>query len=422
MEDISVASLFIALAVLLILSGFFSSSETGLIALNRYRLRHLANKGHIGARLAQQLLRKPDRVIGLILFWNNLVNIFASAIATVIGLKLLGELGALVAPFILVFVMLIFSELAPKTIAAYHPESIAFPASRVLNPLLKIMYPVIWLINGAANLLLKPMGIRTQEDILQSLSREELRTLVQEGGEIPYDHQKMLINILDLEHATVEDAMVPRHEVVGIDLEDPWEQILHHLTQSIYTRLPVYRETLDDVVGFLHVRTVIAKLSRGRLSFEELQRSVRKPYFIPEGTPLTRQLLEFQSRERRMGLVVDEYGDIQGLVTLDDILEEIVGEYTQEARDRQRSIRKLEDGNFLVDGTANIRFLNRRMGWSLPTEGARTMNGLLLERLEVIPDGTTSLRLGNHIMTILDIQENTIRRVLVKPDWREREV
>jgi Mg2+/Co2+ transporter CorB len=416
LDDIPLATLFTVLTILIVLSGFFSSAETGLIALNRYRLRHLANKGHRGAGLAQKLLQQPDRIIGLILLGNNLVNLSAAAIATVIGIRLLGDTtGPLISTVILTVIVLIFAEVGPKTIAAFHPERIAFPAAFVLSPLLKILYPVVWLLNGISNLMLRPLGLRTKGELLQSLSREELRTMLQEGGKIPFDHQRMLLNILDLEHATVEDAMVPRGDVVGLDLADDWDEIVQALTHSIYTRLPVYEETLDHVVGLLHVRTVISKLSRGRLTFEALKKSVRKPYFIPEGTPLMRQLLEFQQRERRMGLVVDEYGDILGLVTLDDILEEIVGEYTQDSRDRTRTVRKLEDGNFLVDGSANIRMLNRIMDWDLPTEGARTINGLMLEQLEAIPDGNASLQIGEQVMTILEIEDNAIKRVLVKP-------
>ncbi len=416
MDEIPLATLFTVVTILIVLSGFFSSAETGLIALNKYRLRHLANKGHKGAILAQKLLEQPDRIIGLILLGNNLVNLSAAAIATVIGLRLLGDAGPMVSTIILTAIVLIFAEVAPKTIAAFHPERIAFPASYVLTPLLVVLSPVVWLLNGITNLMLRPLGLRTKGELLQSLSREELRIMLQEGGNIPYDHQRMLLNILELEHATVEDAMVPRGDVVGLDMCDDWNDIVHALTHSVYTRLPVYEETLDQVIGLLHVRTVISKLSRGRLTFEALKKSVRSPYFIPEGTPLMRQLLEFQRRERRMGLVVDEYGDILGLVTLDDILEEIVGEYTQDSRERTRTVRKLEDGNYLVDGSANIRMLNRIMGWNLPTEGARTINGLLLEQFEAIPDGNASLRIGDHIMTVLEIEDNAIKRVLMKPN------
>ena len=417
MEDIALGNLYIVLLVLILLSGFFSSSETGLMAINKYRLRHLANKGHRGAKLAQNLLRKPDRLIGLILLGNNLVNILAAAIATVIGIRLFGSNGIWIASLVLTVVILIFSEVAPKTVAAIHPERIAFPASYVLYVLLKILYPVVWLVNGLANFILKPFRVRTNVDLIEHLNREELRTLVKEGGErIPDDHQRMLINILDLEQATVEDVMIPRQDIVGIDLDDDWEEILLQLTQTVYTRMPVFRESIDQVEGLLHIRTVIAKLAHGALTFDELKRSVRRPYFIPEGTALTQQLLEFQRRERRMGLVVDEYGDIQGMVTLDDILEEIVGEYTTESLGKSRDIRRLDDGNYMVNGTVTLRTLNRNMDWDLPEDEASTLNGLLLEELGDIPSGKASLKIGPHIMTILEIKDNVIGKVLVKPE------
>jgi Mg2+/Co2+ transporter CorB len=385
------------------------------MAMNRYRLRHLANKGHSGAKLAQKLLRKPDRIIGLILLGNNLVNILAASIATVIAVRLFGDNGIWISPVVLTVIVLIFAELAPKTVAAYYPEKIAIPASYPLSILLKLFYPIVWLINGIVNLLLRPFGIRTNANMLERLNREELRTLVQEGGQISDDHQRMLVNILDLEKAVVDDVMVPRGEIVGLNLDDNWEEILQQLSLTIYTRLPVYRNSIDHVEGFLHIRTIIAKLSRRSLEYDDLLKSVRKPYFIPEGTALTAQLLEFQQKERRLGLVVDEYGDIQGLVTLDDILEEIVGEYTSEGRDRSRNVRVLADGNFLVDGTAGLRALNRRMGWNLPHDEAHTLSGLLIEELEVIPEGKASLRIGSHVMTIVDIRDNMIHKVMVKP-------
>jgi Mg2+/Co2+ transporter CorB len=273
-------------------------------------------------------------------------------------------------------------------------------------------------VNALTNLVLKPFGVHTNVELMEHLNREELRTLLKEGTkQIPDDHQRMLVNILDLEQAVVEDVMIPRQDIVGIDLDADWDEILLLLTQSVYTRLPVYRESIDQVEGLLHIRSVIGKLAHGELKYEDLLRSIRKPYFIPEGTALTRQLLEFQRRERRMGLVVDEYGDIQGLVTLDDILEEIVGEYTAESRARSRDIRLLEDGTYLVDGGASLRTLNRNMDWGLPEDEASTLNGLLLEELGEIPTGKASLKVGPHIMTILEIKENVIGKVLVKPNW-----
>ncbi len=386
------------------------------MAINRYRLKHLANKGHRGARLAQKLLTRPDRLIGLILLGNNMVNILAASIATVIAMRLYGDNGIWISTLVMTFIVLIFAEVAPKTVAVLHPEWIAFPASYVLVVLMKLLNPIVWLVNSFANLLLKPFGVKTDVVALERLNREELRTLVTEGGQISNDHQRMLVNILDLEQASVEDVMVPRGEILGIDLDDDWADILSQLTQTVYTRLPVYRESIDNVVGLLHIRTVISKLSLGGLSFEDLQHSVRRPYFVPERTSLTKQLLEFQGKERRMALVVDEYGDIQGLVTLDDILEEIVGEFTPEGRGRSRNVRRLDDGNYLVDGSTSIRTLNRRLDWDLPFDEAHTVGGLLIEEMEVIPEGKCSIKIGPHIMTIVDIRDNVIHKVLIKPD------
>ncbi len=420
MAELSLQALLLILLLLILLSAFFSSSETGLVALNRYRMRHQAKGGHRGAALAQKMLSRPERMFGLILLGNNLVNILAASISTLIFLRLLGDAGIWVSTLVLTAVILIFAEVAPKTLAALHPERIAYPASYVLVPLLKVLYPFVWVVNVLASGVLRLVGVTKADARGDHLTREELRTLVKEGGrQISLDHQQMLLNILDLEYGTVDDVMVPRQDITGIDLEEDWEKILHMLTRSIYTRLPVWKGDIDNMVGLLHIRTVMVKLSQNTLTPDELERSIRTPYYIPEGTALTQQLLEFQSRERRMGMVVDEYGDIQGLVTLDDILEEIVGEYTSEGTARQRQVRKLDDGSWIVAGNTTVRMLNRRMEWDLPTAGAKTLNGLILEQLESLPDGHTSIRLGDHILTIVDMADNRVRKVLFKP-WRLR--
>ncbi len=416
MNELPLSALFALLGLLIVLSAFFSSSETGLVALNRYRLRHQAGGGHRGARLAQALLGKPDRMFGLILLGNNLVNILAASIGTVIAIRMFGEAGIWISTLALTAVVLIFAELAPKTVAAMYPERIAYPASFVLTPLLKLLYPVVWLINLAASGLLRLFGIKRLTGHSDALSREELRTLVKEGGRhISLDHQQMLINILDLEHGKVDDVMVPRQDIVGLDLEADWDEIIQTLTQSLFTRLPVWRGDLDNIVGLLHIRSVVTQLAQNRLDMESLKRAMRPPYFIPEGTALTQQLLEFQNRERRMGLVVDEYGDIQGLVTLDDILEEIVGEFTADAGSRQGRVRQQENGSWIVDGSTSVRMLNRRLDWNLPTAGAKTINGLVLEQLESIPEGRTSLRIGDQIFTIVDLTESRVRKVRIMP-------
>jgi Mg2+/Co2+ transporter CorB len=414
MTQAPLPALFSLLAVLIVLSAFFSSSETGLVALNRYRLRHQAKSGLRGARLAQRLLAKPDRMFGIILLGNNLVNILAASVATVIALRLLGESGIWVSTLALTAVILIFAEVAPKTLAALNPERIAFPASYVLTPLLRLLYPAVWLINLAAATILRPFGAHKFGNAQDSISREELRTLVKEGGRhISLDHRQMLINILDLEHGTVDDIMVPRQDIVGIDLDAEWDEIMQTLKTTIYTRLPVWRGDLDNMVGLLHIRSVLPSFTRDRLDAGYLERALRSPYFVPEGTPLTQQLLEFQGRERRLALVVDEYGDIQGLVTLDDILEEIVGDFTSEGGSRQRMVRRMENGDWIVDGATTLRMLNRRLDWDLPAGGAKTVNGLVLEHLESLPDGRTSVRIDGHIFTIVEMVDKRIRKVRV---------
>ncbi len=398
---------------LLILSAFFSSSETALMAINRYRLRHRANEGHRGALLVLKLLEKPDRLLGIILFGNNLVNLIAAPLFAYMGYRVAGPAGATVAPLLLVLIVLIFAEVAPKTWAANRPESIAFPAARILTPLLRVLYPFVWVVNTLANALLRPFNM-DQVDASHHLSRDELRTLVTESqGKLGERYQGMLVNILDLEGATVEDVMVPRSDMTVIDLANDWNQIKRQITQSFYTRLPVIEQDFDQIVGILHVRTVVHRLARDTLTHESLRSAIRKPYFIPETTALTQQLLEFQERERRMGLVIDEYGEIQGLLTLDDILEEIVGEFTTEPRPRSRRVSRRQDGVYLVDGAESVRSLNRRLGWSLPTEGARTLNGLLLEQLETFPATGTMVHVGGLEMTITDINENQIKMIEV---------
>lgn len=418
MSDVPLSVLFIALIVLIICSGFFSGSETGLMTLNRYRMRHLAKEGHKGALRASRLLTRPDRLIGLILLGNNFVNILASSLATIIALRLMGEAGIAVAAIILTLAILIFAEVAPKTLAALHPERIAYPASVVLEPLLKLLYPLVWIVNGAANILLKPFGIFKLDPSQQALSPEELRTVVLEAGlMIPKRHQNMLLSILDLEEITVDDIMIPRNELEGIDIEEDWENIIAQLTRSQYTRLLVYRGNIDHVVGFLHLRKVLNLVLSKQFDFkrEDLEGLIREPYFIPEGTPLNKQLLNFQLLHRRSGLVVDEYGDFLGLVTLEDILEEIVGEFTTDPAAVTPFISSQDDGSYLVDGRVTIRSLNRALSWNLPTGGPKTLNGLIMEYLETIPEPGTSLMLAGHPVEIVRISGNRVKTVRIQP-------
>jgi Mg2+/Co2+ transporter CorB len=398
------------LVVLLLLSAFFSGSETALMSLNRYKLRHKARAGHRGAQLADKLLRRPDRLIGLILLGNNAVNISASALVGVVSIQLGGELGFAIGTAALTFVILIFAETAPKTLAAQHPERVAFPAAYIYVPLLKILYPLVWLTNIMANGVLFLFGLRNIESDGDSLSREELRTVVYEAGaRISQKYRNMLINILDLEKVTVDDVMVPHNEVVGIDLDDDFEDIAKLVQECEHTRLPVYRDNIDNVIGLLHLRRLANRANMPGFSKDDIEQLLVEPYFVPEGTPLSTQLVQFQKGRQRFALIVDEYGDIQGIVTLEDILEEIVGEFTTDpAADDEEIIRESEK-TFLVNGTANIREMNRVMNWSLPTDGAKTLNGLILEYLETIPESGTGLEVEGYPIEIIEIRENRVQ-------------
>ncbi len=419
MSDLSILTLVLALVGLIFASGFFSGSETGMMALNRYRLRHMADSGHRGARRVRDLLERPDRLIGIILLGNNFVNILASSLATVLALRLMGEAGIAVASLLLTVVILIFAEVTPKTLAALHPERIAYPASWVLKPLLRLLHPIVWAINLVSNGLLRLLGVSAESIDSQTLTQEELRTVVKEAGAmIPKRHKHMLMSILDLEKVTVDDIMVPRNEIVGIDLDDPDDVVRDLITGSQHTRLPLYRDDINDVVGVIHLRRTLRMLKSEAFSKEDLLVLAQEPYFVPSGTPLHTQLINFQRRQRRIGLVVDEYGDIQGLVTLEDILEEIVGEFTTDPADRIPDVVAEDQGTFLVDGGAFVRELNRSMHWELPTDGPKTINGLVLEHMESIPEPGTSMRVAGYPMEIVATKDNVVRVVRVDPAQR----
>ncbi len=406
------------LVLLILLSAFFSSSETALMAINRYRLRHLAEQGKKGALRAQKLLAEPDKLIGVILLGNNFVNILASALATILAVHFWGDQGVAISTTLLTIVILVFAEVTPKTLAVNHPEKIALPASLPLQWLLKLLFPLVWLVNQITRVLLRLLG-QNQPDNSQQLSTAELKAAVFETVHLGQKHQNMLVNILELSRLKVEEVMVPRNEIQGLDLDEPWELLVRRMTSAYYTRFPVYQGDLNEIKGILHIRQVVQPLARGTLDKGQMLSLIRKPYFIPMGTSLSRQLLEFQKHERRMAMVVDEYGDIQGLVTLDDILEEIVGEYTSEPVTRTRYLTQRGENEFVVDGRADIRTLNRRMGWQLPDEEARTLNGLLLEQLETIPVPDTHIRIGNLDITILKVKDNhikTVRIVTLEPE------
>jgi Mg2+/Co2+ transporter CorB len=408
--DIPLATLIGLLVVLLILSAFFSGSETALMSLNRYKLRHKARAGHRGAMLADKLLQRPERLIGLILLGNNAVNISASALVGVVSVQLGGELGFAIGTAGLTLVVLIFAETAPKTLAALHPERVAFPAAYIYVPLLRILYPLVWMTNTLANGVLFLFGLRKTDAEGYALSREELRTVVYEAGaRISQKYRNMLINILDLEQVTVDDVMVPHNEVIGIDLEDDIEEIAKMIQHCEHTRLPVYRDNIDNVTGLLHLRRLANLASQSGFTKSDLEELLVEPYFVPEGTPLSTQLVQFQKARQRFALVVDEYGDIQGIVTLEDILEEIVGEFTTDPAADDEDIVRESDHSYLVNGTANIREMNRIMNWNLPTNGAKTLNGLILEYLETIPESGTELKVEGYPIEIVETRENRVQ-------------
>jgi len=421
-DDFPLGLLFGLLFLLVCLSAFFSSSETGMMSINRYRLSHRVNSGEARAQRVARLLARPDRLIGVILIGNNFVNNLAASIATIIAIHFLGDVtGPAVATAALTITILIFAEVTPKTYAAVKPERIAFPASLVLEPLLKLLYPLVWLVNVISNGLLRLIGVRNIDGDGDNLTRDELRTVVHEAGTlIPQRHQTMLLSILDLENVTVNDIMVPRHEVVGINLDDGLEEILAQIRTSQHTRLPVYKGDINNIIGMLHLRNAARFLSRSEVTKAAIVQEAREPYFIPESTPLHTQLLNFQKQKRRIGIVVDEYGDVEGLVTLEDILEEIVGEFTTDVAGMEEEIHRQEDGSVVIEGTANIRDVNKSLGWQLPTDGPKTLNGLILEHLEAFPEGPVSLQVGGVRMEIQEVRDNLITEARCWPAPRRR--
>lgn len=387
------------------------------MTINRYRLKTRARAGDRGARLAQGLLSRPDRLIGTILLGNNFVNSFAAAIATVIALRIFpGESGIALATGLLTITLLIFCEVTPKTLAALHPERIGIPAAFVFWPMLRLLFPIVWLVTLISNGLLRVFGVSPEDAAQHSLSSEELRTVVAEAGAmIPQRHQKMLLSILDLEKGTVEDIMVPRNEIVGVDVSLPFDAISEQIVSTQHTRLPLYDGSIDELCGVIHVRRLMSLLAAGSMEKQSIIDLAREPYFIPEGTPLNQQLLNFQNQKRRIGFVVDEYGDIQGLVTLEDILEEVVGEFTSDPATRIKNVYADPDGSYRMSGSVTLRSLNRSLGWKLPTDGPKTINGLLLEKLESIPQPGRKVEIAKYLFEITETRSNAIKATRVVP-------
>lgn len=412
MDEIPLGALIGALIFLVLLSAFFSAAEIALVTLNRYRLRSLAESGHRGARVAARLLERPDRLIGVILLGSNSVNALFSALTTVTVIRVWGQRESAIgiATVIITLVVLILTDLAPKTLAALRPERIAFPSAFVLRPLLKLSYPVVWLINGIANGLLRLLGVRVLARAAEKLSADELKTLVMEAGVLmPETHQDMLVAILELEKVTVDDVMVPRGEIEGIDLDANWDTIVSKLGTSRYTRLPVYRGSLDSIVGLVHLRRVLHLIHTGDFGREAFMKLIIEPYFVPQGTPLSVALIDFRANKRRIALVVDEYGDLLGLVTLEEILEEIVGEFTTAGASLAEEIRPQPDGSYLVHGSVTLRDLNRRLDWDLPTTGPKTLNGLITEYLEDLPEPGTSLMLNGYQVDVVRTRGTSVQ-------------
>ena len=413
MDSISTSTLFAALAVLLLSSAFFSASETAMMAINRYRLRHAAESGVRGAMRTQALLDQTDKLLGVILLGNNLVNSASATLSAVLAIRLFGdgEMVLFVATLLLTFLILVFSEVTPKVLGAAFPERVAYPATLLLTPLLKLAYPVVWFVNLLVQGILRLLRIRQPEPGQgNSLGLEELRTIVLESsGRLPREHHRILMNLLELEDITVDDVMTPRNQIEAIDIEDDPERLRQQISTSHHTRLVVQQGSLDNLLGVLHVRRVLHALTGEELDPDTLKENLEAPYFVPAGTPLFTQLRNFQSGRRRLALVVDEYGEIQGLVTLEDLLEEMVGEFTTQAPSDMGYLRREEDGSWLAEGTVLLRHLNRKLGLSLPLDGPKTLNGLLLEHFEDIPEAGVSIKLGDVPVEIVQTQDRAVK-------------
>lgn len=408
--------LLLFLCLLVLCSAFFSGSETGMMAVNRYRIRHLAKHNHRGAKRVKQLLDQTDRLLAVILIGNTFANILASSIATVIAVQLWGDLGVLIVTIALTLVILIFAEILPKTVAASIPERYAYVASVPLRFIAILLAPIVWLTNGVVKAILRLFNITLRTKVVDPLSREELRSVVHEArSRLEYEDQTRLLGVLDLDNVTVNHIMVPRSEVIGLDLDDEWDVILRQLTYSQHTRLPVYRGEIDNLEGVVHVRSALNLLAQAKLSKATLLAAAEAPHFIPEGTSLSKQVNNFRKEKCRVGLVVDEYGDLLGLVTLEDILEEIIGKYTTDVATLTKDIFRQQDGSYVVDAAVTVRELNRSLDLRLPEDGPKTLSGLIIEYLEAMPEAGVGVRIAGYPMEILQVKDNKIARVMLLP-------
>ncbi len=417
MEHVSTTTLIIILIGMIFASAYFSGTETSMMTINRYRLRHAAKQGNRSAKRVEKLLQRPDRLISLVLIGNNLINIVASALATIVGMRLYGDAGVAIATGVLTFVILIFAEVLPKSIAALYPERFAYPSSVLLSPLQKIMLPVVWFFNQITLVFMRIFGIKSPVIQGNAVSKEELRTIVNESkSKLSQRNQNMLISILDLEKVTIGDIMVPRNEIFGIDVNDEWKSIVRQLTHSPHGRIVLYRDTLDDVIGMLRVREAYRLMTEKKeFTKQILIKAADKIYFIPESTPLSLQLVNFQRNNEKAGIVVDEYGEIQGLVTVEDILEEIVGDFTTSmSPSLAEEVIPQKDGSLLVDGTTNIRDINKAFACHLPENEARTINGVIIEELGDLPVVGAKITIAGYEFEVLEVQDNVIKKALIR--------
>ncbi len=413
-SNLSIEFLFIVLLVLFLLSAFFSGSETALMSINKYRMRHQAKLKNKGALAAVKLLDNPDKLIGVILLGNNLTNILITQLATILALKLYGDIGLAIATGFLTIFILIFAELAPKTVGVIHSEKIAYPSALIYKVMLFIFYPLIFLINLISNGLLRIIGVSHKKS-KTSLSSDELKTFIKDAGsKLSKQRLSMLESIIDLEKSTIEDIIIPRNEIYSINTQESIEEIIRKIKESPYTRILVYEKNIDNTLGILHLKKITPVLIDNKINLDEIRNLINEPYFIAEGTSLYNQLLNFQKEKRRLGIVVDEYGDIIGMATLDDILEEIVGDFTSEPNIKEDDIEKQDDGSFVVDGGVHIKDINNIVGSNFKSEDSKTINGLLLEHIGTIPKIGTKIRIDNYMIEIIEILDNSIDKVKIE--------
>ena len=410
LSDTSLLMLSISMVLLLCSSAYFSGTETAMMAINRYRLKHLVKKKHRAARISNKLLRYPDRLLGVILIGNNLVNFTAATIATIIGMRLFGDTGVLLAPWVLTATFLVFAEVAPKTLAAERPERWAFKAVYVLAPIQRLLVIPVKMVNLLSNAIVR-LFLKNEPAQSDNLSTDELRTVVNEGAKGVGERQNMMVRLLDLEQVSVNDIMIPRGEIEAIDIDSEMNEIVEVVSNSQHTLLPIYKESINNIIGILHLRRLARFMGSNEFTKSDLMQLTREPYYIPEATSLDKQLIRFQAEKQRIALVVDEYGELQGLVTLEDILEEIVGEFTSDFSANIPEILPQDDDSFVIDGGALLRDINRALDWELPISGPKTLNGLVLEHLETIPDENLCIQINEYQIETLQLSDNMVKKL-----------